>query len=146
MDSGMILGLDLDCQHCTQRFYCCYPCWRGHVCCSKACSVAGRAASLVPIRRRYAISDAGCRRSPKTAEFLSAALGDAQLVLTALDASGLRPSEFARRSGVHVKRLWNWRRRLGQPRSGVRSLTPPAEAARIVELVPDPPNPRPNVE
>ena len=62
--------------------------------------------------------------------------GDARWVLAALDASGLRPCEFARRSGVHVKRLWSWRRRLGQPRSGVRSPTPPAEAARLVELVP----------
>lgn len=61
--------------------------------------------------------------------------GDARLVLAALDASGLRPCEFARRSGVHVKRLWSWRRRLGQPRSGVRSPTPPAQAARLVELV-----------
>ena len=38
---------------------------------------------------------------------------DARLVLAAPDASGLGSNDLVLRSGVHVKRLWIWRSRLG---------------------------------
>ena len=49
---------------------------------------------------------------------------DAAAVLAALDASGLTPTEFSRRTGIHVQRLRRWRAR-ERP-----------EAVRLIEVVP----------
>ena len=57
---------------------------------------------------------------------------DARAVLAALDASGLRPFEFARRTGLDPRRIWRARR-------GVGASGPSAQAGggvRLVELVP----------
>lgn len=54
-------------------------------------------------------------------------------MLTAFAASGLRPTEFARQAGVPVKRVWQWRERLGM---GPRRRSPTVKPVRLVELVP----------
>lgn len=60
--------------------------------------------------------------------------GDARVVVEAWERSGLTQAEFARRHGVHVKRLGWWRGRL--PRSAAAPASVTLLPVRIVE---DPP-------
>lgn len=56
---------------------------------------------------------------------------DARLVLAALDASGLRPFEFARQTGLDPRRIWRARR----TNESSDASTQTGGAIRLVELV-----------
>ncbi len=60
-------------------------------------------------------------------------------MIAAVEASGLSPTEFARATGVDVRRIWRWRERLvSGPRRPARSQPTPAGPIRLVELVAHP--------
>ena len=61
---------------------------------------------------------------------------DARDALAAWEASGRSLSEFARRTGLEVKRLYRWRERLAADRS--RRIRRPEEMPEFVELRPRP--------
>ena len=65
---------------------------------------------------------------------------DAREALVAWRSSGLSVCAFARRHGLHSKRLYRWFRRLGAPpsaRAG-RAATPPASPSFVEVVVPQP--------
>ena len=67
---------------------------------------------------------------------------DGRAVLAAVEASGLTPTEFARATGVDVRRIWRWRERFQTERPrGARSRPARSGPIRLVELVAHAPSP-----
>jgi len=66
------------------------------------------------MQRKTVLSGAGLRKLAAKVTWTAA---DARAALAARDASGLTQSEFGRRTGIGVNRLWWWGKRLGAERA-----------------------------